>query len=84
MKTAVLFYVPTTTCTAVRWRWHSSDGKTNSAQSFPRYDDCLADVRANGYLVVSTPSYADHAPMMRRAFRKSRLSSTASSGEKNA
>ena len=83
MKTAVLFYIPTTTSAAVCWRWHSSDGKMDSAQAFPCYDDCLADVRANGYFVVSTPSLADPAPMMPRAFRKPRISSAASSGEKN-
>lgn len=84
MKPAVLFYIPTTTSTGVCWRWHSVDGRTDSEQAFPSFDDCLADARANGYFVVSAPALADHAPIMRRASRKLRLSSTASSGEKNA
>ena len=54
MKTAVLFYLPATTSSAVRWRWHSVDGRTDSAQSFPSYDDCLGDARASGYLVEAT------------------------------
>jgi hypothetical protein len=78
MKAAVLFYIPTTTSSAVCWRWHSVDGKTDSAQPFPSYDDCLADARASGYFVEATRPRADPAPSMRRTFRKLRLSATAS------
>ena len=82
MKTAVLFYIPTTTSDAVCWRWHSVDGRTDSAGSFPSYDDCLANARANGYFVEATPPRADPAPLVRRTFRKPRRSATTASGEK--
>lgn len=80
MKAAVLFYVPMTTSAAVCWRWHSVDGRTDSTQSFPCYDDCLANAQASGYYVEPTPRRADPVPMLRRTLRKRRLTTYSSAG----
>ena len=52
MKPAVIFSIPRTTAASEYcWRWRSVDGKTDSVGDFGSHHDCLADAKANGYLV---------------------------------
>jgi hypothetical protein len=62
MKQAVMFSIPTTTAPGYCWRWRSVDGKTDSAQQFTYYHDCLADATANGYSIQQTVAQGDTAP----------------------
>ena len=55
MKKAVLFCVPLTTTAGVCWRWRSTDGNTDSAQSFMHYVDCVHDAESHGYHADATP-----------------------------
>ena len=65
MRVAVLFSVPMATSAGVSWRWRSADGKTDSAQSFAGYYECLENAQANGYHVEAAPQHAEAARAMR-------------------
>ena len=49
MRAAVIFAVPLTMSAEDCWRWRSTDGMADSAESFTTCDDCAADARAHGY-----------------------------------
>jgi hypothetical protein len=62
MKPAVIFSLPTTTSYGYCWRWRAVDGKTDSAEQFVYYHDCLADANANGYSVRRAVAHGNTAP----------------------